>query len=99
MGPPLAMKIVIISRSDLPLVLINPEHTGSDACVFVCDDVRLARRARTRGFRTVTGPLDDPRTYRRRGSRPPTGSWFTWTHDRNRTDVSAPCSRCGNKWR
>ena len=56
------MKIAIIAQTDLPLALLDPEQSGADACVFASDDRALARRARRRGFATVTGPLNDPRT-------------------------------------
>jgi len=59
------MKIAVISHSDLPLALLAPAQSGAEECVFACHESGLARRARRRGFATVTGSLDDPSTFRR----------------------------------
>ncbi|HSH70820.1 MAG TPA: DHH family phosphoesterase [Deferrisomatales bacterium] len=59
------MKIAVIAHTDLPLALLDPKQSGAEECLFACEDPALARRARRRGFTTVTGPLDDLRTYRR----------------------------------
>jgi len=60
------MRLAVIARTELPLMLLEPDEEDEDAeGVFVTDDPRLARKARARNFRTTTGHLADPALYRR----------------------------------
>ncbi|GAB6061627.1 DHH family phosphoesterase [Deferrisoma palaeochoriense] len=58
------MAVVVVSRTDLPLLLLDPK-SAQEPMAFVTDQPALARQARRRGFRTATGDLGDPALYRR----------------------------------
>ncbi len=58
------MRIAVITQTEVPLLLFEPE-TGEDRCLVVTDDRRLAARARRRGFHTATGDLASAALYRR----------------------------------
>lgn len=58
------MRIVIITSTDLPLMLMEAA-SGDETRLFVSNNKSLTRRARERGFTAVTGDLSDPALYKR----------------------------------
>jgi len=58
------MRIAVITQTEVPLLLFEPE-AGEDHCLVITDDRRLAARARRRRFRTATGDLASAALYRR----------------------------------